>query len=101
MLPPLILRQQLSRMGSNTGKWPAKAAPNGVAITANQVGFLIFGRTPSVDGRPRASRRDIAREPTRETASAGPAIAHVACVPGVSSPAAKPRYGRSKRNHAL
>ena len=43
--------------GPNTGKWPAKAAPKGVAITANQVGFLIFGRTASVDGRPGTSRR--------------------------------------------
>jgi hypothetical protein len=48
---------QLSRMGSNAGKWPTKAAPSGFAIAVNQVGFLIFGRTPSVDGRPRVSRR--------------------------------------------
>ena len=31
--------------------------PSGLAIPANQVGFLIFGRRPSIDGRPRPSRR--------------------------------------------
>jgi putative ABC transport system substrate-binding protein len=49
-----LVRRRVSVI--TTGLSPRKP-PSGLAIPANQVGFLIFGRTPSVDGRPRASRR--------------------------------------------
>ena len=39
------------------GQVARESRPERLGNTANQVGFLILGRTPSVDGRPRASRR--------------------------------------------